>query len=71
MRIGDAPCLFGEKNPGLREIQQERLVGLRLGLLRHTQAIGYMISKIDGPTHVCSPYYSVHPGIKTRRELWR
>jgi hypothetical protein len=71
MRVGDAACLFGEEDPGLSEIQQERLVGLRLGLLRHAQAIRYMISEIDGTTHVSSPCYSVHPGIETHRELWR
>jgi hypothetical protein len=55
MWAGNAPRLFGEKDPGLSEIHQECLVGLRFGLLRHAQAIRYMISEIDGTTHVSFP----------------
>jgi hypothetical protein len=49
------PRLLGEQDPSLGKIQQQGLVGLGLGLLRHAQAIRYMVSEIDGPTHGSSP----------------
>jgi hypothetical protein len=71
MRAADVSCLLGKQHPGLGEIQQERFVSLRLGLLRHAQAIRYMILEIDRPTHVPSPCLNVHPGSETDRKLWR
>ncbi len=57
MRAADVSRLLGEQNPSLSQIQQQRPVGLRLGLLRHAQAIRYMVFEIDGRTHVSSPCY--------------
>src|SRR5438067_1094793 len=53
--------LLGEQDPRLREIQQECLVSLRLGFLRHPQTIRYMVLKIDSPSHVRSPFVAFIP----------
>ncbi len=57
MRAADVSRLLGEQDPSLGQIQQQRLVGLGLGLLRHAQAIRNMVFEIDGRTHVSSPCY--------------
>ena len=71
MRAADVPRLFGEQDPSLGKIQQQGLVGLGLGLLRHAQAIRYVVLEIDGSTHGLPPVWSVHPDLKPDRKLWR
>jgi hypothetical protein len=43
--------LLGKQDPSLRKIEQQHLMCMALGLLRHPQAIRYVASEIDWRAH--------------------